>query len=161
MKLREGDGRPGERDGADQHAQKNLEDDVGRGIGRLDVDELGDGDQRGRSAAHPVEDRDQLRHRGHLHEACGRDGDDDANKHGQQNQQNVVQRVTVDVLEERRHNRDQHAKGRHHVAAASVLGTAETLQGDDERRRREQVQQVNQSFTTHGAPSSGLLGALG
>ena len=72
----------------------------------------------------------------------------------EQDEPHVVQRVTVDVLEEGRHDGHQHAEGGDHVAAARVLGTPEALQRDDERRRREQVQQVNQRLTTHDATSS-------
>ncbi len=42
LELREGDRRAGEGHGADQDTEQHLEDDVGRGVRRLDVDELGD-----------------------------------------------------------------------------------------------------------------------
>jgi hypothetical protein len=49
------------------------------------------------AATDAVEDRHQLGHGRHLHEAGRRHRDDRANEHGEQDQPHVVQRVAVNV----------------------------------------------------------------
>ena len=68
LELAAGDERTGERDRADERA----EDDEDRRVEGcrprvVEPDEVLDGDQRRRAAADRVEQRHQLRHRGHLH----------------------------------------------------------------------------------------------
>src|ERR1019366_1673878 len=65
-----------------------------------------------------------------------------------------MQGVTIHVLKEGRHHRQQHARGGHHVASARVLGTAQALQGEEERGGRNEIEEVNQRFATHSATSS-------
>ena len=91
LQLGEGDRRTGERERPDQDTEQHLERDVGRRVGGLDVHELGDRDQCRGTATHTIEDRHQLRHGGHLDEACGRHRDQSADEHAQQDEPDVVQ----------------------------------------------------------------------
>jgi hypothetical protein len=115
----------------------------------LDVHELGDGYERRGATTHTVEDRHELGHGGHLHEAGRGHRDDHTNKHGEQDEPYVMKGVTIDELEERRHDRNQHAHRGDTVAHTGALRTSEALKGQDEGRRGEQVEQVNQCFATH------------
>src|SRR5450755_3680561 len=60
-----------------------------------------------RAAARAVEERDHLRHRGHLHDAPGIDADDRAHDDAQRDDPPLD-----DALCEYRDNRDEHADGR-------------------------------------------------
>ena len=66
LQLREGDERAGERDRADQRGERDRQRLV-PDEHAVELVELGERDERRRTAADPVEQGHHLRHRGHLH----------------------------------------------------------------------------------------------
>ena len=79
LELAEGDVGAPEGDGADDRGEDGEDGDVGGHagdvVGGAVAAELGPRDQEHRAAADAVEERDHLRHRGHLHLARGGDPD--------------------------------------------------------------------------------------
>ena len=91
LQLGEGDVRAPERDRADDRREQREDRDVGRLVGEAaGLAELDPGDERDRAAADAVEQRDHLRHRGHLHVARGRDADDRADDDAERDQAPVA-----------------------------------------------------------------------
>ena len=95
LELGERHERAGERDGADQRGEDDRDDLVTRHVAAPDV-ELRERDERGRTAADPVEQGHHLRHRGHLHRA-GADHPDDRPDRGGDDEQGPV----ADPVEQR------------------------------------------------------------
>ncbi len=142
LQLEEGDDAAGEADRTDHarehHRDRLIPGDVRR-VG-AQFEELGRSDHRRSAAARAVEERDHLRHRGHLHGA--RRVDADRRTGADARQQNPPRAGEVE-LEAGCDQRDRHAEHRDPVAAARGLGRTEVAQADDETDARDEVGAVD------------------
>ena len=144
LQLAGGHQRAGEGDRTDQDAQTGGDQhhDGRQPLGGQDVVER---HERGRAAAHGVEDGDQLRHVGHL-DLLGRDhaghgADDDADD--QQRDGHAVLEAVGDLIDEQhdeRHRAGQdHARGGDQVALAGGLRRVHQVQADHEDHGGDQI----------------------
>src|SRR4029450_11487566 len=117
--------------------QGAVEDDVA--LERPDRVELDERDQRCRAAADAVEQRHHLRHRGHLHLP----GADDTDRRADCHPGGHPPVAGHDLLErERDDHRPEHSGGGDLDAESGVPRRREEAQREDERRDREQIEEV-------------------
>jgi hypothetical protein len=102
--------------------------------------ELGQRDQRCRTAADPVEEGDHLRHCGHLHLARPDRSDRTADHHPEGDQPVALELV----LGERHCDRECHPGRAELIPAARVARRGEEPERQDEGHDRDQVEQVSQ-----------------
>ncbi len=102
-----------------------------RDAGVVDFQQLAGRDERGGAAARAVEDRDHLRHRGHLHALRGDDSDRRAD-----DERRADHPPVHDPLAERRDDREQHPDRADAVAEPRRLRRAQVAQPEDEQDRR-------------------------
>ena len=109
--------------------------------------ELRPGDQEHRAAADAVEQRDHLRHRGHLHLARRRHADGGAQRDAEGDQAPVA----LERVEQRGDHRDRHADGRDAVAAHGGGRAREPAQTLDEQREGDDVEDVAEALALQEA----------
>ena len=127
-----------------QHAgERDVVRDRGAGVDVLE--QLAGRDQRRGAAARAVEERDHLRHRGHLHGARRIDADDRADQHRRADDDPVD-----DPLRERRDDRDQHADHEIRLPSRAVFGEL--------RKRSPRMKRIP---VTRYAMSTGFAGGFG
>ena len=153
LQLPEGDQAAPEADGADQRREEDADQELASQpvrIRRVPV-ELGGRDQCRSTAADPVEERDHLRDRGHLHRPRGEDAD-----HRPDGDPGEDQPVLVDLLaREREPDGDRHADRGDPVPRPRRARVREPLDADDEQDRRHQVGEVDPGLT-HPADLPGV-----
>ncbi len=140
--LAEGDHRPGERHGADQHAQVHL-DLVDRVLGGREadrhrrIDEVGVADEHRREADEAVHQRHQLGHLRHLHDARRIQADCRADGH----RADDVRQAGGGHLhaEDRGDHGDRHADHSVQVAAPRRFLVGQAAQAQDEENRGADV----------------------
>src|SRR5271166_4724476 len=144
LQLAERDERPPKRDRSDDRGEQRCHDDVhGRRLAvvkrrkAVGVQEFRQRDQRDRAAAHPVEQSDQLRHRGHL----GQPGRRHTQRHTHQ-QARDDQRPVVGVAnrDQRGDHRDRHARRGDPVAPHGGPWAGQAHQAVDEQRERDDIE---------------------
>ena len=113
-----------------------------RAVGRAVVAELDPGDQRHGAAADAVEQRDHLRHRGHLHLARRGHADGGAERDAERDQPPVA----LAGVQQRRDHGDRHADGGDAVAAHGGRRPGEPAQPLDEQREGDDVEDVDEAF---------------
>src|SRR5699024_8649315 len=104
-------------------------------------DELRPGDQGDGAAAHAVEERDQLRHRGHLGAQCGRDAQDHTGGQADDDDPPVV---GVADLDQGGGHRERHTGAGDVVAAHGGLRAGQSHQPVDEHRERDDVEDCHE-----------------
>ena len=168
LELARGDERAGEGDAADEDA----EDDEDRGrdllLGRADdVEVVEDRDERRRTAADRVEQRDELRHRGHRDTQGEQQAGGSTDEPAREDDDEALGRQAAgpqDQAGERGDDRDRHADRRDAVARARRGRAVHVVQADDERRRRPEADQDEdrvQPFLRHGLGLLRRVGGLG
>ena len=105
------------------------------GVAGLHVGELEQRDEGGRATADPVEQRDQLRHLGHLHAACADQPDRRTHGDRDEDRDDVVQLG----VEEHHDAGEDRPEGADQVAGAGGARGREALEGEDEADGGEQV----------------------
>src|SRR5439155_643142 len=132
LKLAEGDRAPRERHRADHEREKRRQGHPKRrraAPGAELARELEDRHERRSTAARAVEQRDHLRHRGHLdHPRAGETGDA-ADEHPRDDHRHPALHV---LREERGDDRNEHPRRRDAVAHHRRRGRGEALQPEDE-----------------------------
>ena len=145
LQLRERDHRAGEGDAADDRRERDRRADVDlerSRIGCVQV-EFGERDQRGRTAADAVEERDHLRHRRHAHLARSDGAERAADDHADDDLP-----VAVDVLlEEGDDDRDEHPGGTNLIAPSRCSRVRQEPQRQDERHDRDQIEEIRDLAT--------------
>ena len=149
LELAGRDQRPGEGDRADDDVEDDedvlVEADVAADTGEAQV--VVDRDERRRAAADRVEQRHQLRHRGHLHDAGGVQAqpaadddpaDDDRPARGADAEALGREQLAGEDQDRGRDDGQDHAAGRHEVAVAGRGRRVHPGQADDERHGARQ-----------------------
>ncbi len=140
--LAERNDRTGERHGADQHANVDLQL-VDRFLGTLEmtgrgrVDVIGEAHQHGRETDEAVHEGDQLRHLGHLHDPRRVDADRCSNRERADDPGIPAGR---DLRSEQgRENGDRHADHAVEIATAGRLGIGEPAEAQNEQDGRSEI----------------------
>src|SRR5439155_9386399 len=101
----------------------------------------------GRSAtARAIEERDHLRHRGHLHHPRADEAGDPADRDPRQDERDPAPDVRG---EERRDDRDEHARRRDAVSLNRRRRRGQTLQSEDECDRRNEIGDRDERLDGH------------
>jgi hypothetical protein len=144
--------RPGERVGADQHAERDL-DEVDGAAGTFRRSEGVEADQHRRHADEGVERRDQFRHLGHLDPARDRGADHGADgEHRDDQQAGDKDRLPVrrvfgrqrEGVDDRGHEGQRHADHAGDVAHAGGRLPGEAGEGEDEEDTGDDVEALDE-----------------
>ena len=129
-----------------------------------DPHEVVDRDERGRAAAHRVEERHQLRHRGHLHGPRGVEAEaaaDGEADHDHDPADDAHAAGAGDQVEERGADRHDHAAGRQQVAVAGGRRRVHQVEPEHEAGGAGELGESDEGVDVHRGPRQACAAGFG